>query len=165
MSAFRKLLGQERIGTPFFDTFETLVDAVDARAWPGFRREPVGAYFGQALGNWIPGLIDSVLTDSQLRSINPAASRLCAFLLLRDFFRHNHAAIRPNQPDAEWVEELFGAVAADLQLPNDPLLMDATPFSLDDPSQAAWATGIAAYFGIPALKLFVVHASCAGPEA
>src|SRR5689334_19599580 len=107
MDSERKLLGQAKVGFPLMRTFNALVETVDAENWPDFRREPVGFYFKTARGHWVPSMIDHALTDEQLNALTDADVQVPALLLFRDLFRHQHALLRKNEPDAAWVDPLF----------------------------------------------------------
>jgi hypothetical protein len=155
----RKQLGQQRLGVPISSTFEALVSAVDQKPWPDFRREPVGYYFSKMIGSWLLKLMDSALSDTQMAAVAPEDVKAITLLLFRDMFRHNSRLLRPDTPDASWIEPLFTEVAVDLELPAVRLQDDGRPYEIDDIDNCAWAETLAAPFGLLAEKLFACHSA------
>jgi hypothetical protein len=160
MADSRALAGQQNVGMPLMKTFGAVIDAVDAQGWEDFHREPVGRYFDLMFGQWVPRLLDRALDDEKLQSLDPLEVRVLTFVLLRDLFRHNHAILRPQQPDADWVEPLFENLADQLGIPAERLVYGVEPFELDDMSKRQWAEALAAPFGIMPQKLFAAHSAC-----
>jgi hypothetical protein len=155
----RKQLGQQRPGAPISVTFDPLVNAVDRKPWPDFQREPVGYYFSKMIGAWLLRLMDSALSEKQLNAVAPDDVTAITLLLFRDMFRHNSRLLRPDTPDAAWVEELFLELARDLKLPAARLRDDGQPYELDDIGNCGWARTLAVPFGLPAEKLFACHSA------
>jgi hypothetical protein len=155
----RKQVGQQRLGAPVMATFDALVNAVDRKSWPDFRREPVGYYFSKMIGAWLLRLMDNALSDKQLQAVAPDDVTTITLLLFRDMFRHNSRLLRPDTPDAGWVEELFSEVAGDLKLPTSRLGDNGQAYELDDMANCGWARTLAAPFGLPAEKLFACHSA------
>lgn len=155
----RKQVGQQRLGAPIMATFDALVNAVDRKPWPDFQREPVGYYFSKMIGGWLLRLMDNALSDEQLSTVAPEEVTAITLLLFRDMFRHNSRLLRPETPDAGWVEPLFSEVAGDLQLPVNRLSDNGRPYELDDMGNCEWARALAAPFRFPAEKLFACHSA------
>src|SRR5689334_22221423 len=99
----RTQLGQQKLGVPVSEAFDALVEAVDAKPWPDFEREPVGYYFEKMIGSWLLRLMDNALTDAQLQAVVPADVTTITLSLLRDMFRHNWRLLRPATADARWI--------------------------------------------------------------
>src|SRR5262249_25178117 len=112
----RKHVGQQRLGVPVPATFDALVNAIDRKPWSDFQREPVGYYFNNMIGTWLLRLMDGALSDRQLSAVAPDDVTAITLLLFRDMFRHNFRLLRPDTPDATWVEDLFLELASNLQL-------------------------------------------------
>jgi len=130
-------------------TFDAIVNAVDRKPWPEFQRETVGYYFSKMIGGWLLRLMDIALSDKQLQAVSPDDVTAITLLLFRDMFRHNSRLLRPDTPDAGWVEELFSEVAGDLKLQEARLRDDGKGFELDDMAGCGWARTLADPFGIP----------------
>ena len=155
----RKQLGQQRLRAPIGATFDALISAVDKKPWADFQRDPVGYYFSKMIGWWLLRLMDGALSDSQLQDVAAEDVKAVTLLLFRDMFRHNNRLLRPQTPDAGWVDELFEEVAADLELPSVRLDDDGQPYDVDDIDNCGWARTLAAPFGFPAEKLFACHSA------
>ena len=155
----RKQIGQQRLGTPVMAAYEALVNVVDRKPWPDFEREPVEYYFSKMIGGWLLRLMDSALSDKQLKAVAPHDVTAITLLLFRDMFRHDHRLVRPDTAEAGWVDELFLEVADDLKLPAAKLRDDGQAYELDDIDNCGWARTLAAPFGIMAEKLFACHSA------
>jgi hypothetical protein len=155
----RKQLGQQRLGIPIRDTFDTLITTVDQKDWADFRREPVGYYFSKMIGRWLLQLMDSALSDAQMQAVAPEDVKVLLLLLFRDMFRHTSRLLRPETRDVAWVEELFKEVATDLKVPEVRLRDAGQAYELEDIDDCEWARTLAAPFGLPAEKLFVCHSA------
>jgi hypothetical protein len=116
-------------------------------------------YFKKMIGWWLLRLMDGALSDRQLQAVAPEDVKAVTVLLFRDMFRHNSCLLRPQTPDAGWVDELFKEVAADLELPAIRLRDDGQPYEIDDIDNCGWARTLAAPFGFPAEKLFACHSA------
>jgi hypothetical protein len=155
----RKRLGRQRLGAPIHTTLDALVAAVDRKPWADFQREPARYYFDKMIAWWLVRLIDGAVSDAQLQSVAPEDMKAITLLLVRDMFRHNSLLLRPRTASAEWVEELFTEVAADLEVPPGRLHDDGRPYEIEDIDRCQWASALAAPFGFIPDKLFACHSA------
>lgn len=152
-------LGQQNIGTPVMQAYESLVDTIDQTGWPDFQREPVGYYFEKMIGHWLLQLMDKALFDEQLANVDTISVSTITLLLLRDMFRHNAPILRIDAANEQWVDPLFERVAVRLGLPVAAFLTHTSPFELEDMGNCRWATDLSKPFGIVPLKLFACHSA------
>ncbi len=111
------------------------------------------------IGAWLLRLLENALSDERLGAVVPEDVTAITLLLFRDMFRHNSDFLRPDTPDAGWVEGLFQEVAGDLKLPLFRLRDNGQAYELENMGNCGWARTLAEPFGLPAEKLFACHSA------